>query len=35
LPRMRQLIAQRITHNTRYFSGNYLLIIALLAIYAM
>jgi hypothetical protein len=26
---------QRITYNTRHFSGNYLLVIAVLALYAM
>jgi hypothetical protein len=28
-------VRQRITHNTRYFSGNYLAIIAVLAVYAL
>lgn len=29
------LTVQRITYNTRHFSGNYLVIIAVLAVYAM
>jgi hypothetical protein len=27
--------AQRITHNTRHFSGNYIIVILILAAYAM
>lgn len=30
-----QLTCQRITYNTRHFSGNYLLVILLLALYAV